>query len=162
VDALYGQMLMDNNVQAATLLVSVVKSEHLTINVLHVQMDLISMMEIVEVAQMVIGQMIAPTLVTLVMIHVGYVTVLHNMIVPLVILPMDSISKTMDNVSDLAQIPIMLMYHQENAKNVMQVVKLVVINIMIAVLLAQKVSTYTSMEHVSLHAQMDTMKTTLL
>jgi hypothetical protein len=77
-----------------------VKKEDLTINVPLAQMDHISITENVEIAQMDIGQMMLQILVMFVILHVNYVMEVLTMIVPNVILPMDSISRMMDNVFD--------------------------------------------------------------
>lgn len=116
------------------------------INVLLAQTEPISSMEFVEPAQLDTGQMLMEILVILVTNLVLNVVVELQMIVPNVILMMDSIFKMMEHVSDHVQILIMLMMNLENVKNVMPVVKLVLTNIMIAVYLAQKKITYMLME----------------
>lgn len=109
MDVIYGQMMMIEFVLIVTALVNVVMKEHSTINVLLAQTDHISMMEFVEIAQMPTGQMKTQILVTNAIPHVNYVMDPVNMTVPNVMFPMDSIFKMMDNVSDLAQILIILM-----------------------------------------------------
>lgn len=116
------------------------------------------MKELVDLAQMVTIQMIQQILVINVILLVYYVMDQEIMIVPHVMFPMDSISKMTDHVSDLAQIPIMLMQTQENVKYATPVVKHVVKDIMIVVILAQKITTYMLMEHVYQPVQMNIMK----
>lgn len=125
------------------LLVDVVKLDQVLINVLVVQLEHISITELVEDAHQVTGQTMQQILATNVMVLVSNVQQEVFMIVLNVIWPMDGISKMMDNVLNHVQLLITETFLQENVRVVTQVVKHVLINMTTPVQAVPLENTYT-------------------
>lgn len=125
------------------LLVDVVKLDQVLINVLVVQLEHISITELVDHAHQDTGQTMQQILATHVILLVLNVQQEVFMIVLNVIWQMDGISKMMDNVLNHVQLLITETFLQENVRVVTQVVKHVLINMNTPVQAVPLENTYT-------------------